>query len=589
MIAMRRLCRTAVFLSFIAPLLAFADSDPGWIAASDANARFVLERAAKFNPEFVGQSGLEGYDEAIIDLRKGVFERSIADMEDRLVELRRRLQVTKDPRVRQDLDILIASQDRFLRQLQLTRDLTLPYFNVSQTVFFGLRGLLDPQLPRDRQVAALVRLRRYAGMEDGYRPLTELARARTEERMPVPGLMTPYKIQVEEDLANGPRFVAGIRQLFQSLDIEGFDEPLTALETQIEAYNTWVRDVILPAAREDFRRPPALYAIALEQFGVNAGPDELIADALAGYMEIRNEMQALAPLVAGDKGWDFDDYPSVIRALKEAQLAPDEILSYYEEINASLEAIIVRERIVSLPTRPGIIRMATDAETAALPAPHLKTPRLIDNEGEKVEFLIPALSAEQGHGGHGDDTFEAGAWTLAAHELRPGHELQFTAMLETGVSISRALFSFNSVNVEGWALYAEAEAKPYLPLDGQLIGLQARLMRAARMFLDPMLNTGRISIEEARRVLVEEVVLSPSTVDSELARYTYRMPGQATAYFYGYRRLMQLRAATELALSDRFDRLAFHDFLLAQGLLPPDLMAAAVREEFIPSRAGGVR
>lgn len=47
------------------------------------------------------------------------------------------------------------------------------------------------------------------------------------------------------------------------------------------------------------------------------------------------------------------------------------------------------------------------------------------------------------------------------------------------------LFAFNSVNVEGWGLYAEAEMKPFEPLDGQLIALQHRLLRAARAFLDP--------------------------------------------------------------------------------------------------------
>ena len=62
-----------------------------------------------------------------------------------------------------------------------------------------------------------------------------------------------------------------------------------------------------------------------------------------------------------------------------------------------------------------------------------------------------------------DFTFDAATWTLTAHEARPGHELQFASMVENGVSLARALFAFNSVNVEGWALYAEAETQPYLP------------------------------------------------------------------------------------------------------------------------------
>ncbi|MEG0884072.1 MAG: DUF885 family protein, partial [Janthinobacterium sp.] len=69
----------------------------------------------------------------------------------------------------------------------------------------------------------------------------------------------------------------------------------------------------------------------------------------------------------------------------------------------------------------------------------------------------------------------------------------------------------------------------------------------------------------------------------------FNMPGQAGSYFYGYTRILQLRAETELALGEKFDRLAFNNFLLGQGLLPPDLLARAVREHFIPEqrKAGG--
>ena len=39
-----------------------------------------------------------------------------------------------------------------------------------------------------------------------------------------------------------------------------------------------------------------------------------------------------------------------------------------------------------------------------------------------------------------------------------------------------------------------------------------------------------------------------------------------------------------LALGDKFDQLAFNDFLLSQGIIPLDLIAKAVREEFVPAQ-----
>ena len=80
-------------------------------------------------------------------------------------------------------------------------------------------------------------------------------------------------------------------------------------------------------------------------------------------------------------------------------------------------------------------------------------------------------------------------------------------MIESGVSIARAVFAFNSVNVEGWALYAEAEMQPYEPLDGQLFALQMRAQRAARAFLDPMVNLGQITPEDVKQFLMGGVPL----------------------------------------------------------------------------------
>ena len=148
------------------------------------------------------------------------------------------------------------------------------------------------------------------------------------------------------------------------------------------------------------------------------------------------------------------------------------------------------------------------------------------------------------------------------------------------------MFAFNSVNVEGWALYAEAEMKPLMPLDGQLIALQHRLLRAARAFLDPGLQTGVISREEALRVLEEEGVFSHAMAVQEVERYTFRTPGQAPSYFVGYSRLMELRTDAERLLGDRFDRRTYHDFILSQGLLSPALLRKAVLEQFVPAQLG---
>src|SRR5690606_23988104 len=223
-----------------------------------------------------------------------------------------------------------------------------------------------------------------------------------------------------------------------------------------------------------------------------------------------------------------------------------------------------------------------EAESAAQPAPHMQPPRLIGNTGEQGTFVLPLNNPNAGDGAKMDDFLnDAMSWTLTVHEARPGHEMQFAKIIETGVSQARILYAFNSANVEGWGLYAEAIMLPYLPLEGQLMSLQMRLMRAARAFLDPMVNLGMVDYDRVKEFLVNEVVLSEPMATQEADRYTFRAPGQATAYYFGHMKMQELRAKTELALGEKFNQQEFHDFVLAQGLLPPDLMAKAVEEQFV--------
>jgi hypothetical protein len=563
-----------------------AADEPGWVAESDANAKIVLEVLAEFNPEGAARLGVDGLDEAIIDFRPGLYERNRSASEAVLAELRKRLAAEQEPRLRQDLEILIQSVEDGLRSAALTRDHLLPYYNVSQTVFSGVRALVDPQVPRDRYPAAVVRMQKYAGQLGAEKPLTELAKDRTRERFGVEGLVGPYRGEVLQDLERSEAIIGGIEELLAGTDLEGWQEPYSVLAGQLRDYNDWVRAEILSRAREDYRLPAALYEDALRNWGVDEGPQALIEQATKGYMDIRNEMEALAPLVAQEKGYETTDYREVIALLKrDGALDGDQLLDHYYDVLREIEAIIVREDIISLPERDAGIRIASEAETAVQPAAHLDIPRLLGNTGEYPYFVIPKLTQnDDGSWQQTDDTYVAGSWTLTAHEARPGHEMQFSSIIESGVSIARALFAFNSANVEGWGLYAEAIVRPYMPLDAQLISLQYRLMRAARMFLDPMLNLGLITPEEAKRLIMEDVALGESWAQNEIERYTYRIPGQATAYYYGYNKMQALRTQTELRLRDRFDQRAFHDFVLAQGILPPDILKEAVMNEFVPAQ-----
>jgi hypothetical protein len=561
-------------------------SEMDWVARSNEFAAGVLADIAQFNPESAGSLGVDGLDEDIRDLKPGVYERGQEVVRKRVGSLEAALDTEADVRVRQDLGIMIKALRDNMTSSELERANMLPYYNMNQVVFGGLRAIIDPQVAPERYPAAAVRLEKYAGLAEGYTPIVELAKDRTRERFDVPGLIGPFRGEVEQQLAEAETMITGIRELFAGTELEGWQESYEVLAAQLRRYNDWVRAEILPRARDDYRLPPAMYANALRNWGVDASPEELIEEAMQGYMDIRNEMTALAPLVAREKGYKTDDYREVIALLKrDGAIDGDKLVDYYRTTLGKIEDIIVRENIVTLPERDAGIRIASAAETARSPAPHLQPPRLIGNTGEYPVFVIPKLEQNADGSWQGtDDTYAAGAWTLTAHEARPGHEMQFSSIVENGVSTARALFAFNSANVEGWGLYAEAIMRPYLPLEGQLISLQYRLVRAGRMFLDPMLNLGQITPEEAKQLIMEDMGIGEDWAQTEVERYTYRLPGQATAYYYGYKKMQALRTQAELKLRDRFDQRAFHDFVLSQGLLPPEILKDAVMNDFVPGQ-----
>jgi hypothetical protein len=553
---------------------------PEWVRRSNEHAKVALEPIAKFAPEGAASLGMEGYDEQILDLKPNLIERVLKANRGVLAELGKRFAAEKDPLVRQDLQIMIEAAKQSIEGTELNRKYRLPYFNVAQTVFGSMRGLLDDQVAPERRGAALQRLLKYTGTAEGYTPLTVLAEQRTRERLSETNLLGPPREQVEKDLQNSSFFLDGIGQLFAKYGIAGYEEPLARLKDQITAYNEFLRKEILPRSRSDFRLPAELYAYNLRSLGVDIAPDRLAAMAHKTFDELQKQMSAVAEKIAKDRGFASPDYRDVIRELKKQQLTGDAIVDHYRKRIGQIEDIVRRENLVSLPERAARMRLGSPAESAAQPAPHMRPPRLIGNTGETGEFVLPLINPAAKGARMDDFTFEAASWTLTAHEARPGHEMQFSAMVENGVSIPRAVFAFNSTNVEGWGLYSEYILFPFMPAEGQLISLQHRMMRAARAFLDPELQSGKIAPAEAKRVLMEDVVLSDAMATQEVDRYTFRSPGQATAYFYGYTRLLDIRREVEGKLGKQFDARAFHDFILSQGLLPPEMLRAAILQKF---------
>ncbi len=566
-----------------------------WIARSDAHAQPFLDAWARFEPEQCSALGMAGFDRATRQLP--------VDRADRLIEIYGHLlAVTRDalgrethPEVRFDLGILVETTELWLAKLEAERYLLVPYPGVLKTVYLGLTCFRRPTAD------SLARLRRYTGRARGTTPITEQAEHLVRAHLDT-GRLPPYRGRVERDLRGAPRLLRGIRDAFAAAGLQDAEDDLAALEAQVGRWASFLRGEVLPQVRESFRLPAELYRLELRSQGVALASGELIRRARVSFREIANEMRSLARIVARERGMASSDPRSVLAALRGTQLPRDEIAEVYRQRLLELRRRVEDRAFATVPERDVRMCLADAAESFACPGPHLRPPRLLAGDREPLAgeplareplvFAVPAIVADPAGGetALGDYTFDDVTWTLTIHEAMPGHGLHYACVLDSPLSRVRTVLDDNCrALIEGWAQYAEAELRPDLPAGAQLVALQQRQLRAARAFLDPGLHLGRVTVDEASRILTREVGVSTELARLELERYTFGEPGVATTYFAGCVAILELRAEVEERLGPAFDLRVFHDLLLRQGFLDPrrlrDRLLASLRSAGEPLRA----
>lgn len=195
-----------------------------------------------------------------------------------------------------------------------------------------------------------------------------------------------------------------------------------------------------------------------------------------------------------------------------------------------------------------------------------------------------------------------GMRTLAYHEAVPGHHLQIGIAHDLRLPLFQRVVTFTGF-AEGWALYAEwlagdlgwyEAAPPGWPAaagdaTGDVGRLQAEAFRAARLVVDTGIHALGWSFDEAVDFFRASTGFSQAFSEGQIARYA-SWPGQATAYWMGRTRILELRRAAEAALEDGFDLAAFHRAVLLHGSVPLDVLAADVEADLgIPVPGAGRR
>jgi hypothetical protein len=426
--------RLTVITIAILPFAAKAQTgSKEWITKSNSYTKTLIDIDEKYSPEFGSDQGLAYYDTLIA---VPTLANRAAERKDRLAvvaALKKGKQTETSLAVKQDLDILINQSELGFRQDDFGFNKEVSFMNATATIFGGLQGLLDDQTPAERRASAIIRLRKYAGLDKRYEPLVAIYKDRTLKQMAKPDMIYPSKQQMEVDLSRNATMVSGIEELFKKYKLTGWEDAYATIKKQLEDYDAWVTASLLPKGRTDFRLPADEYKLALEGYGVDIPPAQLAKMAHAAFTDIQNQMRPIAAQVAKKHTLPSSDYRDVIKYLKKDQIIGDSIMPLYKRHLADIEAIIREHHLVTLPNRPAIIRLASEAETAQGPAPHMVPPPFLNNTGQRGVFVLPLnMPAAPGKAvdKYDDFTFDAASWTLIAHEARPATNYSLTKWLK---------------------------------------------------------------------------------------------------------------------------------------------------------------
>jgi uncharacterized protein (DUF885 family) len=167
---------------------------------------------------------------------------------------------------------------------------------------------------------------------------------------------------------------------------------------------------------------------------------------------------------------------------------------------------------------------------------------------------------------------------LSVHEAVPGHHQQIAIQQELDMPQWRKATTFFTAFVEGWGLYSErlgVDMGLYDTPQKDMGRLGYQMWRATRLVVDTGIHSKGWGKARAVAYMKDNTTLTDANIDAEVNRYI-SVPGQATAYMIGKRKIEELRTRAEQQLGPKFDVRRFHDAVLGQGAVPLDALDAQI-------------
>ena len=340
--------------------------------------------------------------------------------------------------------------------------------------------------------------------------------------------------------------------------------------------------------------PAGTYAIGADNYSARLRYEEGIDMPLDHYLAIGEKALAKthAEMVATAKRIDPHASPEVVLArLYKVHPPSSRLMAAAQADLVKLRTFVVARRIIDLPRDANIKVTPTPAFLRATSEASMDAPGPLERVATRAYYYVtpvdphdPPKMQEQYLEAFND--FERPI--ISAHEIYPGHFVNFTIDKHLQLTLSEKLLSANSF-VEGWAHYGEEMMVEQGWGNGdprvKLLQLREAIWRNARYVVGVKMHTQGMTVAQAEHFFRTQAFLDPASARIEAKRGTQ----DATYGYYtlGKLEIFKLRDDYKKKLGRKFTLARFHHDLLQYGdpaipLLRPLLLGADDDGKILP-------
>lgn len=260
--------------------------------------------------------------------------------------------------------------------------------------------------------------------------------------------------------------------------------------------------------------------------------------------------------------------PKVLGRLAEGYPEPSHLLRYTAEVLDELKGFCQDHHIVAIPPGPHPAVVETPAFLRAVTFASIVPPGPFETEDRQSFYQVtlpdpdwPAQDIRE----HMQTYNPWGCRIISAHEVYPGHHVQFLFLPQATSTVRKIIAS--GAFVEGWAHYCEemmidegyGDGKPEMRIAAVLEALQ----RVGRLICGIRLHTGDMTLAEAEQFFVRECYMAPANARREAIRGT--MDPFYLVYTWGKLEFLNLRSEARRRWGRDFRLDRFHERLLSHG------------------------